>query len=96
MSVSPIRLESADGPGPVMNLNARLDMNNRHPISTGDLNSDCLQRLITVHTIVSLQLFSVLVTGLCGLPYALTLSTFSLRSISLCSFCVAVVEIQTQ
>jgi hypothetical protein len=35
----------------------------QHSISSGDLNSDCLQRLITVHTIVSLQLFS---TRLCS------------------------------
>ena len=69
----------------------------RHPISSGDLNSDCLQRLITVHTIVSLHcpsLVSVLATTQdLGLPYVLSPLFLPLL---VCSFCVAVVEMKTQ
>ena len=78
----------------VMNLNATTGHEKR-PISTGDLNSDCLQRLITVHTIVFLQLFF---TGLLSSPrgfrLAHVLSLFF--STPHYSFCVAVVKIKAQ
>ena len=47
---------SADDPGP-SDEPERTTEHEQHPISGGDLDSDCLQRLITVHIIVSLQLF---------------------------------------
>lgn len=69
----------------------------KRPISTGDLNSDCLQRLITVHTmIVPLQSFF---DGLCPcLHEASVFPTFTPPPLfflsPLCFSCVAVVKIK--